>query len=104
MQPDICPRHHRLHRGAFEINLAETKRDRSMSIVDVVSLTKRALSERNRARERGREGKRRRKRQGDVGVGRPTGSRFLNFRIINLVRHRQRRSMCVYVRRARLLF
>lgn len=32
-------------------------------------------------------------RDGGVGVGRPTGSRFLNFRVINLVRHRQRRSV-----------
>lgn len=76
-------------RGAFKINLAETKRDRSISI-GAASPNGRALSE-----SRGREIEMNTDRDGGVGVGRPTGSRFLNFRVINLVRHRQRRSVRV---------
>jgi len=47
--------------------------------------------EREREREREREINR------DVGVGCPTGFRFLNFRVINLLRHRQRRHECACV-------
>lgn len=69
--------------GAFKINLTETKRDRSISIVGIVRRDDRRTSR----REEGRGGREK------VGVGRPTGFQFLNFRVINLVRHRQRRSV-----------
>ena len=77
------------HPRAFKINLAETKRDRSISIgTDEFEQT-----QCTQRKTHGREIEMDTNSDGGVGVGRPTGSRFLNFRVINLIRHRQHRSV-----------